>query len=332
MSTCPQHVAFLMGLSSHGMADEVFDSRFMELSRRYDPGWEHDVAPLDTASDVLLAAAVGGFVAPDLWVPAETLAGLLTAVGTPVDTDTVQEGHSRTFIALEYTEWARSQASLIEDFSAEYPWTAEHIIDAEIPGSPPREAVVVSRFWQAVWERLNDEAFEQAVVHVSPEDGSFGHAISADDVESRLWLSFGRGVDEDTLGEVAVRSTEGADVEVEVDHHYGNFSHSVTVFPQQDWAEDTDYVLEVGTGITDVDGQSPSSAWSSTFSTRAPPPPPAAEEGDCSGCALEGQQGLRAPFAWLFTALVVVCARRRESRSSSSTERDLLGSRDKSLV
>ncbi len=120
-----EHVAFLLGLGSHGMADEVFDAQFMELSRRYDDGWTSGVSDLDTASDVLHAAATGGVQAPQEWAPYDVLAELFaTELGYDVSPETLADGQGLLFAALAYTEWARTSEERLSTFGAARAWSS----------------------------------------------------------------------------------------------------------------------------------------------------------------------------------------------------------------
>ena len=304
------HLAFLMGLVSHGMADEIFDSRFMELSRVYDPGWQEENAGLDTASDVLLAAAVGGLDPPEEWVPYEVLAGIFADdLGYEVAVGTLEQGQSLLFTALAYVEWARTSDERIAYFGGLYPWSDEHLLDPEIPGSPPQEAVGVAASWQATWERLNGEPWGAPVVGFVPGHGSFGHPLDSSLVEARLFATFGRGVDVGSLdGSVRVTDADGDAVAVDVGLHYGDHSHALVVRPQQDWSADTDYVLEVGPGLISYDGDEFDGTWSATFSTR-PPPEVSEEPTDCT-CAAAGSRGLWTVGLLLVPVTVVVRRRR----------------------
>ncbi|HCP47117.1 MAG TPA: hypothetical protein DIU15_13820, partial [Deltaproteobacteria bacterium] len=198
------HVAFLMGLASHGMADEVFDSLFMERSRCYDEGWQSGTTHLDTASDVLFAAAVGGVPTPEAWLPTGVLLPLFhDDLDYPVALETMEEGHERLFVALAFTEWARTDQERLDSFALEYAWSSAHLLDESVPGSPPREAAVVAGYWQDLWERLNDPSiWTEPILEFVPGDGALGHPLTANAVESRLHLTFSRGVDAASLDQV----------------------------------------------------------------------------------------------------------------------------------
>jgi len=307
------HVAFLMGLASHGMADEVFDSLFMERSRCYDSGWETGTSHLDTASDVLFAAAVGGVVAPASWLPTDVLLALFQEeLGYFVGVETVEEGHERLFLALAFTEWARTDQERLDSFAVEYAWSAEHLLDEAIPGSPPRESEVVAAYWQDLWWRLHaPELWEEPVLEFVPGDGALGHPVSAEAVESRLHLTFSRGVDAMGLDQVRVLDAEGTEVAVRVEHHYGDFSHTVHLKPEADWAADADYQVLIDGPVLNYDGVSLAEAWTADFSTRSAVPEPVNEEEP--GCACGLSMDRSASGLVLGMLLVLGCWRRRVS-------------------
>ncbi len=301
------HVAFLMGMASHGMADENFDSLFMERSRRHDPGWQTENSDLDTASDVLFAARVGGIVAPNPWLPTAQLVELFaTELGYEVAAETIEQGHDRLFVALSFVEWARTDEERLAAFAADFPWSEAHLVDAAVPGSPPREAEVVAGYWQDLWQRLHSpELWSDPVLDFVPGDGTTAHPLAAEEVESRLQLSFSRGVDAAGLASVRVVDEQGGEVPVSVHHHYGNYSHAVHVDPEADWQPDTDYQLSIDGPLLNYDGVSWDGAWSASFSTRAPV--------QQEGCACSAAPGTRRGPWWLLGGLLAAClaARRR---------------------
>jgi len=279
-----EHVAFLMGLGSHGMADEVFDSLFMERSRIYDPGWDGGTSNLDTASDVLFAAEVGGIVPPDPWLPIEVVTPLFNEqLGYAVEAATIESGHNLLFSALAYTEWGRTNEERLATFRSEFPWTASNLSNLDVPGSPFREARVIARYWEDLWSRLHaPEAWSTPVLEVVPAQGSAAHPTDSSLVEARLHLSFSRGVEDESLSAISVHDGAGNPLPVEVEHHYGDFSHAVHVLPTQDWPINETVELRIAAGITNFDGVDTAEDWAASFST-APPLTAAPPDCVCSG-------------------------------------------------
>ncbi|MCO4773661.1 MAG: Ig-like domain-containing protein [Deltaproteobacteria bacterium] len=318
-----QHVAFLFGMASHGMADEHFDSLFMERSRCYDDGWQlDDVASLDTASDVLFMNQVGGIPAPEPWLPVDALSSVyaLAMPNQPLDVDGMEWGNRLLHVAVATVNELSTNEERIETFTALYPWSTERFLDPATPGSPLTEAEAVKRYWLALWDRLQGTAdFASPVAMMTPAPGSYGHAVTAAKPEGRVHLAFAHGVRAATLSEVTIATAEGEDVPVDVDHFYGDLSHAVLARPLVDWEPETDYVLTVGAGVTDIDGLTPATPWTATFSTKAPPPEPEAdapvdEDGDePGGCGSQmGGPGAGAtPLLVVFGALAPLVRRRR---------------------
>lgn len=270
-----QHIAFLLGLASHGLSDEIFDSLFYERSRRYDPGHDEEVTSLDTGSDVTFAADVGGIPQPTSWAPFDVLAGIYRdQLGYEVAVETLQSGHGYLYTALAFVEWARTNEERIATFTAEFPWAAERMNNPAVPGSPPRQAPVVAAYWQQIWERLHEDlVWDDPVLAMEPPSGSFDHPLDHTTVEARIHLTFGRGADASTFDRIGVTDSSGAAFPVDVRHFYGDQSHTVLLHPQQDWADDTEYTVTVGAGLRNYDGEATTEAWVGTVSTGAEPAP-----------------------------------------------------------
>jgi hypothetical protein len=327
------HLAFLMGLGSHGMADEVFDSLFMERSRIYDPGWDGGTSNLDTASDVLFAAEVGGIVPPALWLPIEVVTPLFNEqLGYPVEAATIESGHNLLFAALAFTEWGRTDEERLSTFRSEFPWTADNLSNLDVPGSPFREARVVARYWEDLWRRLHEpEVWSSPVLEVVPVPGSYAHPTDSSQVEARLHLSFSRGVEGGSLTAISVHDAAGNTLPVEVEHHYGNFSHAVHVLPTQDWPLNETVELRIAAGLMNFDGVDSVEDWSASFSTG---PDPTTSPSDC-GCSGSGHRPSLPPTPLLLTLLGWLAVRRSgpsraragERRRSLSAPRFFAGAR-----
>ena len=69
-----KHIAFLMGMASHGMADQSFDSMYMSRAWVYDAeqDWEKS---MDEATDVVFVSQTHGQSVSDLWFPGELFVG-----------------------------------------------------------------------------------------------------------------------------------------------------------------------------------------------------------------------------------------------------------------
>jgi hypothetical protein len=270
------HVAFLMGLGSHGMSDENFDSLFYERSRAHDPGHDEQVTGLDTASDVFFAAAVGG-VLQQIYRDAHDY---------EVTVGRLQEGHGYLFTALAYVEWARDVDERVQTMTAEFPWAQRWMTDPDVPGAPPRQAGVVAAYWGELWERLHDRlAWENPVVAWEPPHSTEGEPTLAGTPEAAVQITFGRGLLAETLDRVRIVDPDGAVVPMQIRHFYGDKSHAVVLRPEQDWSPGVEYRLQLAPGLRNLDGAETKVAWERAFYAVSPEPVPEPSPVDCGGGA-----------------------------------------------
>ncbi len=283
------HLAFAMGLLSHGLSDEVFDTLFYDRSRQYDPGHDEEVTSLDTATDVTFAHDVGGVRGPEeQWVPWELVqTTFLEDLGYEVSLETLQEGTGLLMVALEFVDWARDVDERVQTMTAEFPWAAGLMNDGTVAGSPPWQTDVVAGYWEESWRRWGGEDWGTPVIASDPAPGSYEHEVQAGTVEAKVQLTFGRGVMASSFDGIRVLGPDGGEVAVNKRHFYGDESHSVLLEPQQDWGLGS-YRVEVDP-VLSFDGDS-SGSWSMEFSTEAEPEP--VVEPEPTGCAVAGGGGV----------------------------------------
>lgn len=274
-----QHLAFRMGLASHGMADQFFDAAYMERSRHHDAalGWAEGYS-MDESTDVVYGALAGGLEPPEPWFPGELFVQLYQAeAGHTVSVDTMTEGQQLLGLAIRWIAAASQQEALVADHTARFPWAAEHLDDGDTPGSPPCEGAVVAQYWQAVWARMQGaEGFGPVEVLGSvPAEGQQGWPLGVDSPDGLLHVVFSRGLDPGALDPAAVRVVDGQgdDVPVSLRVFYGWSSHVLNIAPDGGWAEDTDYTVTIAPGVSSFDGHQTTAAWTLRFSTRPPPAP-----------------------------------------------------------
>ncbi len=274
------HIAFYLGLASHGMADQVFDSMYMERSRMYDAeyGWADQSTSLDTAQDIVFAAQTHAQTIPEMWIP-EHFLDLFAALGIDVDMDTMVNGQERLELALLGVGGLSEVDTTVALNVDAFPWGCSHLLDESVPGSPPFEARVVAKYWQHLWAELRGETPTFEVIGAFPTDQSLGHARSIDDVESRLSLVFNRGLFRDTVTTDHFRvEAAQTDHPVHLDLFYGDHSHVVNIAPQTDWLVDSSHRLVVTDTLTASDGRALKESFSLSFSTT--PIPEEADTGD----------------------------------------------------
>jgi MYXO-CTERM domain-containing protein len=326
-----EHVAFLMGVAAHGMADEVFDAMFMIAAQGYDAsGWSDNLLDsLDTAADVMLVDQTGmEEITEEPWVPAEDLSaifadslGYTVAPGTLVTAQDLVHRITLTFVAS-----AAGDPAQIAEYYERYPWSGDNLLDDTEPGAPPCEAEVVAAYWLALWDRLHEASSEQNVVIATyPRDGAAGHPTDRSRAEAQVVIVLGHGVETAQLqDDVEVRDDTGKVYEIEVTSPWGTaLTNLVRILPQEDWAEDRDFTVTLAPGFTAIDGFAPAAPFSFGFSTApAPPsdptsdPTPHTGEPDVGrpppesgGCAAGGQPG--GGLALVAAALLVAGRRKR---------------------
>lgn len=294
------YISFYMGLASHGMADQVFDSMYMERSRVYDAdfGWSDASASLDTSQDIVFANLTYAQAPPDPLLP-EILPTLFGNMGVEVDMETLQTGQEWLDVAVLGVAGMSEVSSLVDMHASSFPWGCSHLLDENVPGAPPFEARIVARYWDSLWDDLTDNQRDLEVIGWWPPDGTVGHPQATGDVESRLSLIFNRGLymDAVTPEYVAVTAANHS-VDVSLDLFYRDHSHVVNVSPVDGWIDHEDHQLLV-TEMVATDGRTLTSNFTLDFSTR----PEEADESsdvDTSGAKSGGCAHLHGlSWAWI---------------------------------
>ncbi len=329
-----RHVAYLFGIASHGMADQVFDSQFVKMAEVYDAeNWgEGLIDGFDTASDVILVAETGLDLEWDPYVPADDLSALYAdRLDYSVDAYTLETAQDMLHrMVLAYPrDTGLDQPGKVQDYRDQYPWGSANLMDPMVPGSPPCEAVAVAAYWQSMWFRLQGQNGPDLVVATVPGDGGLGQPTDHSLIESEVVIVFGQGMDPSTLGPGSVTvAAGGVDHPIEVDLWHGPDTNIVRLLPQADWAADTDYTVTLHPGIAAEDGEALTEPIQFTFSTRAAgadaPPPctdptpflgePEIAEPSGSGCTVAPGRAGRAALPWLLAGLLFAIGRRRHRR------------------
>ncbi len=319
-----QHAAFLLGMMSHGMADQFYDATFMERSRAWDPAESWACCSMDEATDVAYAAVQGAGTVPPKWWPEELLP-LFEQNGHTVTYERVDQGQTLLGIAIAYVGASSEIEATVERYTAEFPWACTHQFDPTVVGIPAHEAEVVAAYWQVVWDRLHGgTGWASPVISAQPAPGGWQPVLDHTHLDSRLALVFAKGLDPDTVqaeGAITVATADGVQVPVSVNVFYRWASHVVNIAPLEDWVADTDYVITVHPGVTTHDGVTVDAPITSTFTTREPPPVDTGtpdvpnyvlhddEAANACGCATGGAGG----SAGALGLLAVLAMRRRRA-------------------
>ncbi len=325
---CRQHIAFLMGMASHGMADQVFDALYYERGRQYDPSESFSAHSFDQSTDVAMMALVGKVEYAEDWVPYETLVDLYAEYGHTVDVDTLEQGQALLRIAILWVGNASEDEDLLASETAWFPWLTSNLDEPDLPGTPFCEGRVVAAYWESVYRRLQgDLAFQPELLASFPESG-FGLDPDPARVESRISLVFSQAIDTETLSEssVQVQDEAGQPLSTDAWMYYGNGSHVMHIASPAGWQRDAAYTVVVTPGLRTLDGQQTSGSTELTVST-APPPEPEPEpepDGTDSGSVDGGEEptgcgcASGAPFGFSLVFLLPLLIRTRACESPRS--------------
>jgi len=304
-----QHAAFLLGVASHGMADQVYDSMFMRTARVLDAaGWSDTTFDsFDTATDALTVDLTKKFemVSPQVpWGLPELYQRKLMHVISQSSLD-----FAESLLATEVIGYgqrvAMSEPQKIAEYRMRYPWAAAHLMDAGEMGSPPCQARVVSAYLQAVWDRLHGVGAQQNfVIATLPSDGAAGHPSDPSVPQSHLVIAFGHGIGQATFaGADAVVVTDDTGKRYAVDlAPWREPSNLLRIVPKEPWAPARDFTVTLAAGLRSIDGLVLAAPLRFHFSTRAaatlpapgadPTPhlgePPLRPDPEAGGCSIEG--------------------------------------------
>jgi hypothetical protein len=303
------YVAFYLGLASHGMADQVFDSMYMERSRVYDAedGWSVETDTLDTSQDIVFASLTGGQVVSEFTLP-EILPSLFADAGIEVEMSTLESGQAWLEIAVDGVSTTSQDEELVSMHTEAFPWGCTHLLDEAVPGAPPMEAEIVARYWQALWAELNGEDVSLEIIGQFPEDGGMGHMATAEDVEARLSVVFNKGLYEGAVSPMVFHVESGGEnIPLGLDLFYRNYSHVVNISATDGWEEEAWHTLTIGDDIEATDARRFEEEFTLEFSTL-----PAADEAiggaEACGCGTAGGAGGR--LLWAAGILGLIWRRR----------------------
>ncbi len=307
-----QHIAFLMGMASHGMSDQTYDCTYLARAWAHDEGSPGSSVGMDGSTDVAFAAEAGPLFAPELWVPDELMAELMEQqAGHAVDPGTIRDGQALVAFSLYWVSNTSVDPDEVAAHHEAYPWACAHQMDEEVPGNPPLSAPVVAAYWERLWQRLHGEDFLADPLLVAWPDGA-SEALEGDpeSIESLVSFVVGRGLDAHTVTAetVAVTDSSGAAVPVDVSLCYS--SHVVNLRPVDGWAEDDVHRVSVGDGVRTWDGLDvPPFEFTFEIATDAhgEADTEEPEEGSCACSSSGGRSGWGAALL----ALVGLAARRR---------------------
>lgn len=249
--------AFVLGLASHGMSDQVFDATFMKRAKVEDAkGWADGLFnSLDTMTDVMLAAQDGPVANEEKFWPSKTVLATYAELELEVSA-TMIDGAQQTMVdvVMVYGATASQSAKSVKAANTRYPWSSAHLLDPTVAGSLPCEVFFVSRYLAAIDRRIKDPGTPLTLLGSIPRHGARAHPTDHTRVDSQLVLVFSHGVERTKVPATAVTVTteSGTSVDVEV-HWWSSHSNLVRLVPTTDWKSAETYTVTVN-GLTSIDG------------------------------------------------------------------------------
>lgn len=328
------HVAFLMGLGSHGLADQTFDAFYLNRSQLYDGelGWAQGKS-MDEATDFKWAQINGAQVVPEQWVPAEVLVSLYAEHGIEVDPGTLTAGQDLLELAVGAVGLSATAGGDLSLYEDAFPWAMANLENDELPGIPDYEAFVVASYWEELWERLHEGRSRTLIDRTWPTDGQGLASVDPESPDARISVIFREGLAAGALtaDQFSVVDSGGTEYPVDVWVYYGEDSHIVHLVPQQPWPEQATLQVTVKAGVETRTGATLAEDHTWTVYTYLPlaedsgqADAPGAEadvgKGEATtrcSCASGGGAG---SFAWVWLAAAVAGVRRREQSSTRGSQ------------
>lgn len=260
-----KRVAFLMGCASHGLQDELFDSLFLYQVEEHDGGSQDEADP---GTDGFLALDDHLRFVPTEDIPVETVLELYAELDETITEAVIDEAVGLvTGVYINDTLGLAVAEQLGEEYQDLIPWTRQHYLDAELPGSLRAEIYPTMAYQQALWARLHEGLpADEATVYAWPEAPR--RLGSADAASAHAWVSlvFGVGVRyADDLVELV--DAEGSVVPTAAGNsRWGpEYTRVVRSMPLDDLTPGGWYTARLRAGVETIDGQVSAAPWSFTF-------------------------------------------------------------------
>lgn len=270
-----RQVAFLLGIASHGMADQSYDTTLLARAFEVDGPEPRDLS-VDQYADYFLSIDHRIVFTVEAWAPYphlpsvirdasgghEVSEALLTTAMGRMESLTRLQSDLAFAIAFWETAWDN------------FPFLGTHVYNEAAVGSVPWLGGLVAAYWQVVWHRLHetDEPNRDLVIRTFPEDGAVNWPV--DDGESVAWsriaLFFGYGVDREVARPLlTLRDAAGEPVEVALQTAYdGRERNLIFLVPRAPLDHDRNYTVEVAEGLATLGGERTSAPIAFSFRTR----------------------------------------------------------------
>jgi len=246
--------AFILGVASHSIADQAFDSIFMVKSEEKDPGSRNE---LDTGLEFIIATDNTFVDLPKEFIPKDMIRRvMLEKLKHKVSEDVMKNGISRARIAVSSIPLLAPTQH--EAYRKKMPWAAKNILNPDEPASLPYLSTIAVKYWQNLWDRVHGKAeLSQIVINSHPSAGGRIRSLEHKSVESRLFLFFGHNMDLSTLNDknIFVKTAKGEAVPIKLGHWGSKGFNTLKILPRVDWKPNEDYVLTLTTGLKTRQGK-----------------------------------------------------------------------------
>lgn len=269
-----REVAFLLGVASHGLADQTYDTTLLARAFEID-GPENAEHPVDQYADYFIVIDERVVFSVDAWAPYAAIIPVVAAVGHTVSEATLTTGVSRMSVVTEVQSNPRVAGAAYWDAWADYPFLGTHVYNPVAVGSLPWVAERISAYWEVLWDRLHgsDDVDAQLVIHTEPDDGGVNWPVdlSVSEAWSRPAIWFGYGIERDQIAPLITlrEAATGSAVPITLRTAYnGRQRNLVFLHPEVTLAHDTDYTVEIAPGVETLDGRTSAAAFMLSFRTR----------------------------------------------------------------
>ena len=274
-----EHLAFYLGVASHGVADQIYDFTILKRSEEID-GDEGDI---DREADYLLIAREHTMIDPEPIAPYSDLGGIFAdsiAYGSSPSVDaitveTMMNGMTTMDGVIRIQD--RVAYNLYLDAYETYPWLATHIVNPEATGSLPHLAKLVAAHWETAYARARGVATMDTDLFVGsiPDDGAVNFPVdpAASTAQTQIGIVFGYGIQRDQARDlIRLVDPEGTTVATTFHTPYNTSRPFFAMLrPAAALEYDTTYTVEISAGVRNLVDDESTAPTTFSFRTRCAP-------------------------------------------------------------
>jgi len=188
---CADLTAHFLGASAHIMEDQLFDEIFLPRAEKMDFNGQPHHYDFDVSIEMLVIVDQKLWAAiPQWFAPSSDLIDVYSRLRLDVSRKEIMTGNRLLKLAMEGERMIAPWEYLRKKKGA--PWFATHYDSA--PGGFQFNAEIVARFWEVLWQRLNNSDAGDPLLSVYPKDGAT--EVAADE---EFHAIFSKGVEDPTI-------------------------------------------------------------------------------------------------------------------------------------